>query len=103
MKFEMAATDAGQSPNPHHREQMTPRNVPGLAPFAARLEVTPWITTEFEVTIKVAQASRLRVRRVSRSAVVQAARRRPNSQPRTAALRSAFEEERARQQTDLTT
>ena len=37
----------------------------------------------------VAQASRLRVRRASRSTKVQAARRRPNSQPWTAALRHA--------------
>jgi hypothetical protein len=46
----------------------------------------------------VAQASRLRVRRASRSTKVQAARRRPNSQPWTAALRHAGSRSRMRSQ-----
>jgi hypothetical protein len=43
----------------------------------------------FHQTFPIAKASRLRVRRASRSTKVRAAKRRPNFQPWTAALRQA--------------
>jgi hypothetical protein len=51
MKFEMAATDAGQSRNPQAGLETAPGNVSRLAPFAARLEVRPWVSTECEVPL----------------------------------------------------
>ena len=54
-----------------------------LVPMRARSE------RGLSMNHEVAQASRLRVHRASRSVTVLAARRRPNSQPGTAALRSA--------------
>src|SRR5207247_5678839 len=92
MKFEMAATDASQNRQPQPGAAAYPRNSRRPAPIAARLEVTLWIASVFDVTVTVAQASRLRVHRASRSASAshRAARRRPNSQPRTAALHPSF-------------
>jgi protein-S-isoprenylcysteine O-methyltransferase Ste14 len=44
MKFEMAATDASQSRNTQARRQTAPGSISRPAPFAARLEVEPWMS-----------------------------------------------------------
>ena len=51
MNFDMAATDASQSRPAQAGWEAAPRNVSRLAPFAATLEVTPWIITRFEVVL----------------------------------------------------
>lgn len=53
MKFEMAAIDAAQVREPQPGPAAEPGSGHGPVPVAARLEVTPWIATEFAVTIDV--------------------------------------------------
>jgi len=50
MKFEMAAIDASQGGHSQAGAE-APRSASGPAPFAARLEVTLWVITEFELCI----------------------------------------------------
>jgi hypothetical protein len=49
MKFALAATDARQSRNPQAAPETAPGTVSRPAPFAARLEVTPWFINAFDV------------------------------------------------------
>ena len=49
--LELAATAAGQGLSPSPGLETPPRSVSGLAPMAASLEVTPWISTAYEVPI----------------------------------------------------
>jgi hypothetical protein len=52
MKFEMAATDASENRDPQPGAATGPANSFRHAPFAARLEVKPWMVTEFNLPIK---------------------------------------------------
>ena len=51
MNFELAATDAGQSRNPQSGLEKAPGSVCRPAPFAARIEVSLWVATDFELLI----------------------------------------------------
>jgi hypothetical protein len=53
MKFEMAATDASQNRTPQPGTTAETRSSRRPAPFAASLEVEPWIVTEFNVPIEI--------------------------------------------------
>ena len=52
MKFELAATNASQSRNPQAGALRAPTSLCRPAPFAASLEVEPWMFSEFNVPIE---------------------------------------------------
>ena len=80
MKFETAAIDEGQVRDPKRDPATGPGSGHRPAPLAARLEVTPWLASEFEVAVTLLpKESKLRLL--------------------TPAL-SSFEEEREHEQTD---
>ncbi|MCI0536086.1 MAG: hypothetical protein L0Z50_12750 [Verrucomicrobiales bacterium] len=53
MKFEMAATDASQNQPMQAGSEAAPGSVSRPAPVAAKLEVTAWFVTDFELPITV--------------------------------------------------
>lgn len=55
MKFEMAAADASQSRDLPAGLKAAPGGVFRLAPAAARLEVTGWAFTEFNIPLSTGQ------------------------------------------------
>jgi hypothetical protein len=54
VKFELAAIDAGHDPYPNLGLEAAPGNA-RPAPLAAKLEIDPWITSEFTVSIEASR------------------------------------------------
>jgi len=51
VKNELAATDASQGGHSQAGPEAAPGSASGPAPFAARLEVTLWVITEFQLCL----------------------------------------------------